>query len=557
MLTDGTAVESNAAVRRIAALTGFSARDELLYAASTLLATLFTLRFAIRIVGQQLRIRFREAVRNDLSCRLLAGFLDRPYTYHLASSSPRLVTMVLDDAANVSTLAGNSLAGIAAAATVLMVLAAMLVIDPLVTTISVFVIGLIAAATYVLQHRRIGALGRRGRKARQQLTFHASQALGSIRESRIMGTRDDQLAAFFAESRVLSAIRAKLDLMQSMPGLAVEWLVFLGVAGAIALLAADADAMTAVMPTLAAFLFAAIRIAPQLMSTVRRTAGAQFLRPSVESTYALLVADPAPPPDEAGADIQLRREIAIRRLSVSYEGAVRALRDVTLTIPRGAHVGIVGPSGAGKTTLINALLGFLQPAAGEIAVDDRSIFEGLRSWQRRVGLVLQDPFLLDGTIAENVIFGRRFADEESRLAQALAAVHLDTLIDALPRGARTPIGERGIRLSGGQRQRVAIARALYGDPEVVILDEATSQLDPEVAAVIDDAIAALRGRKTLIVVAHRLVSMVRCDFVVYLEAGRVADVGTMHELLARNPAFARFAGTDLHQPVVQAEARKA
>jgi ATP-binding cassette subfamily C protein len=368
------------------------------------------------------------------------------------------------------------------------------------------------------------------------------QALASVREARLMAGDLVEVDAFSRHSQTLSDIRAKVTLVQSIPALAIEWLVFVGIAGVLGLLASNTDAIQPLVPTLAAGLYAASRLVPQVMSAVRQIARGQFMRASLEGAYDLVVAQPARPDMDRGGAVALRSQIVCRDVTVKYRGNVPALRGVTLTIPRGAHVGIAGPSGAGKTTLVNTLLGFLHPAAGEVTVDGVSIFEGLRSWQRRIGFVPQDTVLLDDTIAANITFGRHFPDEAARLRATLAAVQLDSFVASLAKGVDTVIGERGARIAGGQRQRIAMARALYGDPEVVVLDEATSALDPEVAAAIDDAIAALRGRKTLIVIAHRLASMRRCDFVVFMENGCISDLGRLEDLAARNAAFARFAG---------------
>jgi ABC-type multidrug transport system fused ATPase/permease subunit len=540
LLTDPEAITRQTFVAELADFTGLSGRDDLLLGTAAFLATVFTLRFGLRLLAQQMRLRLQEGIRNDLSLRLLRDFLLRPYEFHLNESTQRLVAMVTEDTAAVSSLASQMSSMFSVAFTVTLVIVMMFAVDPAVTAGALALVCVISGATYRLQHRRTGRLGRKGRRARWRMSHSAVQALGSIRETRTMGAENVQMRAFATESALLASVRAKVALMQAVPAQLVEWLVSIALAGAVAFVALEPDRAVAVMPVVAAVFYGANRLMPAVMGAVAQMVRTHFVRQSLEAVYELLAGRPAADiPDRV--EIRFERELALRGVTVLYKSAmVPALFDATLAIPRGAHVGIVGPSGAGKTTLVNALAGFLPPTEGEVAVDGRSIYDGLKSWQRTIGLVPQDAFLLDDSIRANIALGREYDDSDERLRRVLAAVRLDGFVAALPQGALTPIGERGARVSGGQRQRIAIARALYGDPEVIILDEATSSLDPEVAEAVDDAIASLAGAKTLIVIAHRFVSMVRCDFIVYLDRGRVCDIGPMNEVRARNAEFRRL-----------------
>jgi ATP-binding cassette subfamily C protein len=220
-----------------------------------------------------------------------------------------------------------------------------------------------------------------------------------------------------------------------------------------------------------------------------------------------------------------------------------SLRDVDLEVRRGESVGIAGSTGAGKSTLVDLLLGLLEPTGGEIRVDGVPIRGRVEAWQRQVGYVPQGVHLIDDTLTRNIALGLR--DEEvdaERVAEVARMAQLDELLERLPEGLATVVGERGVRLSGGERQRVAVARALYRDPEVLVLDEATAALDNRTERELTRAIETLRGRKTLIVVAHRLSTVERCDRVVFLRDGRVADTGPFDELLERCADFRAMAG---------------
>jgi ATP-binding cassette subfamily C protein len=218
--------------------------------------------------------------------------------------------------------------------------------------------------------------------------------------------------------------------------------------------------------------------------------------------------------------------------------------DLELAIDPERRLAIVGPSGAGKSTLVDLLLGLLTPTSGRITVDGRDIAGALRSWQRHIGYVAQEPFVLDDTIRRNVAFGVADAEiDDRRVTAALRLAQLVGFVTGLPDGLDTLLGERGTRLSVGQRQRVAIARALYDEPEVLVFDEATSALDTPTERELIAALESLRGVKTLVVIAHRLTTVRRCDRLAVLRDGRLAAVGPYDELLARDAGFRAMAGS--------------
>lgn len=242
----------------------------------------------------------------------------------------------------------------------------------------------------------------------------------------------------------------------------------------------------------------------------------------------------------------MRFEQRIRLDGVSYRhddaGGDRVLRGVDLEIAKGECVAIVGATGAGKTTLVDLVLGLLQPSEGHITVDGVPIADDLDGWRRQVGYVPQSPFLIDDTLRRNIAFGVPDHEIDDAAVQSVVRIaQLTSLVSAMPAGLDTLLGERGIRLSGGERQRVAIARALYQDPGVLILDEATSALDPGTELDLTRAIDLLKGRKTLIVVAHRPTTVERADRVIVLRDGRVDAIGSRDALIRSSAAFRQIA----------------
>jgi ATP-binding cassette subfamily C protein len=265
----------------------------------------------------------------------------------------------------------------------------------------------------------------------------------------------------------------------------------------------------------------------------------RYCRPSLDLIARELSGAPPPqssrqrPPSPGG--VTLRTALTLQDVRYRYpEAAVDALRGISLSIRPGEAVGFIGPTAAGKSTLVDVILGLLEPTAGVVSVDGWDIQNDVASWQRQIGYVPQDIYLIDDTIRRNIAFGRPDAlIDEQAVARAVATAHLDRDIDLMPAGLDTVIGHRGVRLSGGQRQRIGIARALYHNPDVLVMDEATSSLDHETEREVVAAIGRLRGTKTLIMIAHRLTTVQGCDRLYVLEQGLIVDRGSFAELAQR------------------------
>jgi ABC-type multidrug transport system fused ATPase/permease subunit len=239
------------------------------------------------------------------------------------------------------------------------------------------------------------------------------------------------------------------------------------------------------------------------------------------------------PESNGSPAITFTRQVEIQNIFYSYPAAEeQTIKGVSLTLKKGESIALIGKSGAGKTTLVDILLGLLEPQQGDIRVDGMSIYSHLRSWQNLIGYIPQSIFLTDDMMVRNIAFG--VPDDQvdyNRLYQAIEAAQLTELIGQLPRGVHTKVGERGVRLSGGQRQRVGIARALYHEREILVLDEATAALDNTTERLVSDAIQSLAGRKTLIIIAHRLSTVERCDRIYQLDRGRIAKSGSYQEVV--------------------------
>jgi ATP-binding cassette, subfamily B, bacterial PglK len=232
--------------------------------------------------------------------------------------------------------------------------------------------------------------------------------------------------------------------------------------------------------------------------------------------------------------LPLRDSIRFENVTYQYPGAAGpSLRNISLSVERGSSIAIIGPTGAGKSTLVDILLGLLEPTSGRVLIDDCDLSDNIRPWQRSIGYVPQDIYLTDDTIRGNIALGIPTEDIDSgAVERAAAAAQLDVFVSSLPLGLDTVAGERGVRLSGGQRQRIGIARALYHGPSVLIFDEATSSLDSETEELVIEAVDALRGSRTIIVIAHRMTTIRNCDYAFALRGGELAASGLVADLLA-------------------------
>jgi ABC-type multidrug transport system fused ATPase/permease subunit len=311
------------------------------------------------------------------------------------------------------------------------------------------------------------------------------------------------------------------------------------------LISAKGD-VSKVLPVVALYAFAGLRLLPTMQNIYANLVSLRFGGPALDAIHADLMDVQVPTVDNRERKrLPLRDRIEINHLTFTYpKAACPALVDISLTIPARTTTGFVGSTGAGKTTLVDLILGLLEPQRGEIRIDGtRLTGANVRDWQQAIGYVPQGVFLIDDTVAANIAFGvaahkidMQTVEQVSRMAE----LH-EFITQELPQGYATKVGERGVRLSGGQRQRIAIARALYHDPDVIVLDEATSALDNITERAVMDAIRNLTHRKAIIIIAHRLSTVRSCDQLFLLEEGRITASGTYDQLLNAHQAFRQMA----------------
>ena len=495
--------------------------------------------------------RFARMRGYTLSSRLLQGYLHQPYYWFLGRHTSDLGKSILSE---VNSLVGSvimpSIQLIASVVLIVFLLALMILAEPLVALGAMAVLGASYAAIYLSVRNLLHRVGTQRLHANQQRFLITQEATGGIKDVKLMGLEDSYVRRFSTPARNMAAYEAMLNVITAAPRSILEMLSFGGILVLVLyLLFANAGNLEAIVPTLGMLAFAGLRLLPALQRTFSSLASVQSGRAVVDE----LVADfreiaanrgdrhHGPPPPR----LPLRESLVLDNVRYSYprsEGVT--LNGLSLEIDAFTTVGLVGGTGAGKTTTVDLILGLLQSDSGEIRVDGVPVDRTRRrAWQRSVGYVPQHIFLTDDSIAGNVAFGipkDRIDMAAVERAARRAALH-DFVVEELPQGYDTHVGERGVRLSGGQRQRVGIARALYADPDVLVLDEATSALDNVTERAVMDAVFNVGGQKTVILIAHRLSTVRNCDRIFLLERGRVTAWGTFDELVEQSPSFARMA----------------
>lgn len=540
-------IETNSLLRWLYVQGGFTSRDDFLFFLGVGAFLVVLLSAALRILSTYIVNRYTLMHEYSLSARLLQAYLRQPYTFFLSRNSAELSKTVLDEARQVVTHAIKpAMALFSYGLVACFIIALLVVVDPLVAAIVGVVTGLAYAAIYLLVRRlllRIGADRVAANMARYQA---ASEAFGGIKDLKVLGREGAYLrrykkpAARFARCDYLKATLALT------PRYVIEVIAFGGILALSLFLMMRRDNLGSVLPLLGLYAFAGYKLLPAAQHIFASLSDIRFGGAALDAVYGDLQRSPAPSADE-GAGSRSEIEADVRFCDVGYKYSERAnyaLEGLDVAIPAGSSLGFVGATGAGKTTAVDLLLGLLEPSKGEIRVDGIPLREfGLRSWRSMVGYVPQSIYLADGPVSENIAFGLRKdkVDEEAvRRAAETARIH-DFITNELPDGYSTIVGERGVRLSGGQRQRIGIARALYHNPSVLVLDEATSALDTATEQRVMEAVEHLHGEKIVIVVAHRLSTVQRCDQIVVLDQGRVAAIGRYEDLETSDPVFRSLA----------------
>ena len=531
---------------------GFTTTADFLQFLGFSVLVLILLRIGIEALSQYATIRFTAMRSYSLSHRLLSTYLRQPYAWFLRRHSADLGKSVLTEVQQV--VGGTlmpSLKLISDLLVVCLVVAFVIAVDPLVALVSactiVFIYGLIYAGT----RRYLAFIGGDRIEANRQRYQIAQEATAGIKDVKVLGLEQGYIRRFKDPASRFARHQATNAIIGAMPSYGLQAVTYGGGLLLVLWLLASRDGdIGAVLALIGVYAMAAQRLMPAIGSMFQSVTSMRFGKPALDNLVAeMRSSEGSASSDDIGVPghrMTFKDRLELNAVTFTYAGAAQpAIKDLSLSIAAQSTIGLVGSTGAGKTTVVDIILGLLTPQTGTVSVDGVPISrETLRAWQRSVGYVSQHIFLADDTVAANIAFGAE--PEEMDMAAVERAARIAELHDFiardLPQGYDTFVGERGVRLSGGQRQRIGIARALYHDPDVLVLDEATSALDTVTERAVMDAVANLGGRKTIIMIAHRLSTVRNCDQIVMLEHGKVAATGTYDELISNHTEFRKMAG---------------
>lgn len=489
--------------------------------------------------------RFVFGLRARLSQQLFAVYLSQPYTFHLQRNSAKLVATAVTEVGQF--IQNGMIPGMLVLAESLIVIglcSLLVVVEPVGAAIVLGVVGTASLAFYHLTRSRISRWG----KARQHhdgLSMqHLQQGLGGVKEAKLLGRESEFLAQYRIHTAESVRIARAMYTLQQLPRLWLEVLAVSSLAILVISMLLLNRALESVLPTLGLFAASAFRLMPSVNRTLGAVQSLRYGLPAVDVLHRELGLDLQQAGSSSSPPLMFENTLEVAGVTYVYPSkAEPALYDISLVIRRGESIGFIGASGAGKSTLVDILLGLLTPSGGEIRVDGQNIQHNLRSWQRQIGYVPQSIFLTDDTLRRNVAFGLPNDQiDDAAVHRAIRAAQLEELLRSLPDGLDTIVGERGIRLSGGQRQRIGIARALYHDPSVLVLDEATSALDAVTEEGVMQAVTALQGTKTIIIVAHRLSTVAHCDRLYRLQQGGVVEERIPTAVTSNHPGLRMVSG---------------
>jgi ATP-binding cassette, subfamily B, bacterial PglK len=479
----------------------------------------------------------------SLSTRLLTAYMSAPWPFHLRHGSAVLIENIRGSTRPFFEVFEAASSMLTESAVVVALSAVAIAVAPAAVTATAVVMALVVTLALRLARDTQRRGGARQFELGAALYRHVQHSLGALKEVRILGRGRFFIDAFSRDARESAALDTTRGALEAIPRLLLETMFVVGLL-ALTLIEGRRDP-AAVLPLVSLYAYVGFRLVPAGHRIAQQINSLRWSLAASESLTGDLDQLETVRPQRIGTGhrLELHDRIDVTGISFAYEGSSEpVLRDVHLSIRRGESVAIVGATGAGKTTLVDILIGLLTPSAGSVSVDGVSIADRIADWQASIGYVPQTPFLLDDTLRRNIAMGVEEADiDDDALARAVAVARLETVIATLDRRLETMVGERGVRLSGGERQRVAIARALYRDPALVIFDEATSALDPATEREVAEAIDDLRGARTVIVIAHRLTTVERCDRIVLLSDGRITASGTYEELATSNESFRQLA----------------
>ncbi len=472
--------------------------------------------------------RYAMNVRRKFAMKLMNAYMKQPYPFFVKRKTSDLIRSVNEDTGNVYEVIYSMCIVVSQAVTAACIVAYLAATNLIMTLIVVFCLLLCAGGIVKGLQRFTAKLGRANQGYAASLIKYLQQAFEGIKEIKVLNTEGYFSSMYDGVYKGYADNNRKFRVANMLPKYLIETVVIVGIMGYMAFNIKFNSNYSAIVPQLAAFVAAAYKLLPSVNSLYTYINSIQFYKASVDLLYhdiKEIESFENEVSEEVEEELPFSDEIVMEHVDFRYEDAEKeVLKDCTLRIKKGQSVALIGPSGGGKTTTADLLLGLQTPNHGKITVDGIDIAKHMRSWHKKIGYIPQSIFLIDDTIRNNVAFGIPQEEiDDKQVWKALEDASLKEFVESLPEKLDTLVGERGVRISGGQRQRIGIARAIYRNPEILFFDEATSALDNETEKEVMKAIDGLHGSKTMLMIAHRLSTIENCDLIYNVENGRIEE----------------------------------
>lgn len=528
-------------VKEIAAFFHIQTARQLIIGMLLLLIALFIIKNAYLLFQIYVQNTFVTRNRNRMISRVMREFLNRPYEDYLGADIPTVFRLTDSDIPNAFQLILvliQMITEIVVAVSICIVL--VLVVSPLISIgCGLLFLGMTLVITKVLKPR-LNAIGRKNQEIQSRIAKWRIQSIYGLKDVKVLHREEFFVRNYYESGAIGANVARNYAVMNNAPRLLIETFFIVAMLTFILVFALQGGDFTTLFSKLTAFAVAAVRVMPATNRINTYLSEIAYAQPCLDYLYENLTesmkldvngsvtglsggkAEEKPP-------LTLTDKISLDHISYTYPNTDKPIfTDAHMEVKKGQSVGIMGPSGAGKSTIVDILLGLLHVQEGTITCDGRNVFENYPSWLAKIGYIPQSIYLIDESIRDNIAFGID-ADkiDDERIWEALEEAQLKQFVEELPEGLDTTIGDRGVRISGGQRQRLGIARALYYHPEILVFDEATSALDGDTETAVMEAINSFHGKKTMVIIAHRLNTIEKCDVIYKVENGKITET-TLH-----------------------------
>lgn len=470
--------------------------------------------------------------RNKMISRVMAEFLNRPYEKYLGADIPTVFRITDSDIPQTFSLILAMLQLASEVVVSLLIFVVLLWQSVSMTLFIIFVFGVMTLFILKVFKPALNRIGAQNQAIQSRIAKWRIQATYGLKDVKVLNREEFFVRNYYETGRVGADVARNYAVLNNIPRLLIETVFIVSVLSFVAVYVGGGGDTGAISKTIATFGVAAIRVLPSVNRINTYITEIAYTQPSLDFVYENLQegmkTDAMLAERKANSQVEklkLEDKIELNHISFHYPDSDKAIfKDAHMEVPKGKSVGIIGASGAGKSTIVDVLLGLLHAQEGEITCDGVNIFKNYESWLAQVGYIPQSIYLIDESIRDNIAFGID-ADkiDDERIWEVLEEAQLKEFIEELPEGLDTTIGDRGVRLSGGQRQRIGIARALYNDPEILVFDEATSALDNDTEAAVMEAVNSFHGKKTMIIIAHRLNTIEKCDIIYKVEDTKLVE----------------------------------